>query len=101
MIPFIGFSGPYIFGNEFWRYNKDLSDFERIVHETGDGGEGGDGFTEAHFDENAGGWICQDVIDDVELVGMEVSLVHVGCWIADVGCIGEGHSVVILWSFNC
>ncbi len=83
MIPFIGFSGPYIFGNEFWGNNKDFSDLERIVHEAGDGSEGGDGFAEAHFDENAGGRVSEDVIDYVELVGVEVLIVHLGCGIAE------------------
>ncbi len=76
MFPFIGFSGPYIFGNEFGSYDQDLSDFERIEHEAGNSGEGGDSFSKAHFDENTGGWMSEDVVDDVELVGMEVSLVH-------------------------
>ena len=84
MFPFIGFSGPYIFGNEFWSYYQDLSDLERIVHEAGDSCKGGDGFAEAHFDKNAGGWMSEDVVDDVELVGMKAGFVHVGCWMWDV-----------------
>ena len=70
MFPFIGFSGPYIFGNEFRGNDKDLADLEGIEHEEGDGGEGGNGFAEAHFDKYAGGWVSEDVIYDVELVGM-------------------------------
>jgi hypothetical protein len=76
MIPFIGFIGPYIFGNEFWSYNQNLADLEGIVHKAGNGGKSSDGFAEAHFDENAGGWMSEDVVDDVELIGMEVLFVH-------------------------
>jgi hypothetical protein len=76
MIPFIGFIGPYIFGYEFRSYDKDLADLEEIIHETSNCSESGDGFAEAHFDENAGGRMSEDVINDVELVGMEVLFVH-------------------------
>jgi hypothetical protein len=97
MIPFIGFSGPYIFGDEFGSYDKNLSDFEGIEHEACKGGKGGDGFAKAHFDENAGGWVSEDVVDDVELVGMEVGFVHVGRGIAEEKVIRlsfSGHSIV-------
>ena len=70
MLPFGCFGCPNIFGDEFGGYDKDLSDLERIIHETRDGSEGGDGFAETHFDENAGGRMSEDVVDDVELVGM-------------------------------
>ena len=88
MLPFIGFVGPYIFGNEFGSYDKDLADLEGIIHKAGNGGEGGNGFAESHFDENASGWLSEDMVDDVELVGMEVGFVHAGSWMLDVGCGG-------------
>ena len=92
MIPFIGFCGPYIFGNKFRGYDQDFADLKEIKHEAGNGSEGGDGFTEAHFDENAGGWVIEDVVDDLELVGMEVGFVHGGSWMAE--------EMVIQWSFD-
>lgn len=76
MIPFISFIGPYIFSNEFRGNDQNFLNLERIEHETGNGGKGGNGFAEAHFDEYAGGWVIEDVVDDVELVGMEVLFVH-------------------------
>ncbi len=97
MIPFIGFSGPDIFGNEFWSNDQDFSYLEGVVHETGNGGEGSNGLAEAHFDENAGGWMSKDVIYDVKLVGMEVGFVHVGRGIAEEKVIRlsfSGHSIV-------
>ena len=86
MFPFGGFGGPDIFGYEFGGYDKDFIDLESVVHEAGDGCEGGDGFAETHFDENAGGWVSEDVVDDVVLVVVKVLFGHFGLGISDCGC---------------
>ena len=76
MLPFIGFVRPDIFGNEFWSNDKDFADLERIIHEASDGSEGGNGFAKSHFDENTGGWVLEDVIHNLELIVMQVVLIH-------------------------
>ncbi len=83
MLPFIGFIGPDIFGNKFWSYDENFTDLEGIEHETGNGSESSDSFAEAHFDENTGGWVIEDVVYDMKLVGMEVGFGHVRCWMWD------------------